>query len=315
MQTILGAGGAIGNDLAKELQSYTIRIRLVGRNPKKVNETDEIFAADLLDANAVSEAVKGSEVAYLVAGLPYKIKVWREQWPQIMHNVINACKQYKTKLVFFDNVYMYDPETIGNITEENPVAPSSNKGKIRAMIAKKILDEIKAGNLTAMIVRSADFYGPGIKTSVLIETVYKNLQKGKRGVWLGNPSKVHSFTYTPDAAKATALLGNTPNAYNQVWHLPTDQRRITGKEWIELFAKEMNRPSKYFRLTPGIVKLVGIFNPFIKELYEMMYQYNTDYFFNSSKFNERFPNFKTTRYEEGVQKIVRPVHPEMKPGS
>lgn len=43
MQTILGAGGAIGIDLAKELLAYTDKIRLVSRNPVKVNAGDELF--------------------------------------------------------------------------------------------------------------------------------------------------------------------------------------------------------------------------------------------------------------------------------
>ncbi|MEX2591409.1 MAG: hypothetical protein WD426_01460 [Anditalea sp.] len=44
-----------------------------------------------------------------------------------------------------------------------------------------ILDEVKAGALTALIARSADFYGPGVKkTSVLTETVFNNLAKGKK---------------------------------------------------------------------------------------------------------------------------------------
>lgn len=34
MQTILGAGGSIGTELAKELINYTKDIRLVSRNPK-----------------------------------------------------------------------------------------------------------------------------------------------------------------------------------------------------------------------------------------------------------------------------------------
>ena len=49
MQTILGSGGAIGVELAKALASYTSHIRLVSRHPKKVNDTDELVAADLLN--------------------------------------------------------------------------------------------------------------------------------------------------------------------------------------------------------------------------------------------------------------------------
>ena len=305
MQTILGAGGAIGRELAKELTNYTIRIRLVGRNPKKVNEKDELFQADLTDSKLVDSAVRGSEVVYLVAGLQYKIKVWRKEWPKIVQNVINACEHYNARLVFFDNIYMYDRNSLSDITEQNPVMPSSKKGRVRAQIADMIMQEVKAGKLTALIARAADFYGPGINTSALTEMVFKNFQKGKKANWLGNPDKVHSFTYTPDAAKATALLGNTADAYNQVWHLPTDAQRITGKEWVQLFAKNMNAAPKYMAVPAGMVKFMGLFNPFMKEIGEMMYQYDRDYFFDSTKFNRRFPDFRTTPYAEGVKEVVR----------
>ena len=303
IQTILGAGGAIAKELASELQKYTTRVRLVSRNPKKINDSDELFPADLTDGKLVDSAVKGSEVVYLVAGLQYKIKVWREQWPKIMQNVINACEHYNSKLVFFDNIYMYDRNSLSDITEQNPVMPSSQKGKVRAHLADMIFDEIRKGKLTAMIVRAADFYGPGVNTSVVMETVYKNLQKGKKANWLGNADKVHSLTYTPDAARATALLGNTTDAYNQVWHLPTDEQRITGKQWVELFAKNMNVPPKYMAVPTGLVKFMGLFNPMMKELGEMMYQFDRDYFFDSTKFNRRFPDFRITPYAEGVRNI------------
>src|SRR6187551_2246676 len=105
MQTILGANGAVSNNLVKALPQYTNKIRLVSRNPKKVHPTDELLAADLLNASQTDHAVAGSEIVYLTAGLPYSIKVWREQWPVVMKNVIDACKKHNAKLVFFSNVY------------------------------------------------------------------------------------------------------------------------------------------------------------------------------------------------------------------
>ncbi len=116
MQTILGTGGAIGTALAKELSQYDSVIRLVSRHPKKVNETDEIMPGNLMDKQLTERAIKGSSIAYLTVGLDYKYKVWKEQWPIIMQNVIDACKKYNVKLVFFDNAYMYDPDYLENLT-------------------------------------------------------------------------------------------------------------------------------------------------------------------------------------------------------
>lgn len=305
MQTILGSGGAIGVELAKSLKTFTNDIRLVSRNPKKVNPSDELMSADLLNSEVVRKAVQGSSVVYLTAGLQYNTKIWQQSWPKLIANVINACKEHNSKLVFFDNIYMYDPNHLNGMTEETPVNPSSKKGKVRAKIAKMIMDEVEQGKLTALIARSADFYGPSIKnTSALTEMVINPLSQGKKANWMGSVNFKHSFTYTPDAGKATALLGNTEDAYNQVWHLPTASNPLTGKEWIEAFAGEMGVKPKYQIASKFMVRIMGLFVPIMGEFVEMIYQYDRDYVFDSSKFEKRF-DFKPTPYTEGIKTIVQ----------
>jgi len=269
MQTILGANGTIGSLLAAELTNYTDRIRLVSRNPKKVNDGDELFPADLSQPEQVEKAVAGSEVVYLLVGFDYKLKVWQENWPKLMRATIDACIKHH----------------------------------VRQQIADMLLTEAKAGKLTALIARAADFYGPNNDKSFLIEIVYKNIKKGKKPNWFIDANKKHSFTYTPDAAKATALLGNTPDAYGQVWHLPTDKNTLTGKEMISLFTKEMNVADKVSVLPMWLLKVLGLFMPLMKEMPEMMYQYDRDYFFDSSKFEQRF-NFEATSYQQGVKETI-----------
>lgn len=304
MQTILGAGGAIGAPLAKALKEYTDDIRLVSRHPEKVNETDHIFTADLTAPEQVNKAVEGSEIVYLIVGLPYNIKAWRRHWPALLRNVIEACKAHGSKLVFFDNIYMYDPDYLGRMTESTPFRPVSKKGRVREQLVHMIMDEVEAGSLTALIARAADFYGPGVQSSVLQETVLKNMIQGKKGQWFARLDKHHSFTYTPDAGKATAILGNTPDAYNQPWHLPTSHEQLTGRAWIDLFARVMDVKPGYQALPTWLLSLAGLFVPLMRELAEMAYQYDRDYFFDSSKFERRF-DFRITPYEEGVKEVVR----------
>ncbi len=304
MQTILGAGGAIGVALATELTKYTTDIRLVSRKPFKVNETDQLFAADLMDPTQVKQAIRGSDVVYITVGLPYSYKVWRSAWPNLIRSVIDACKEAKCKLVFFDNIYMYDPDHLNGMDESTPVNPSSKKGAVRAQISQMILNEIENGTLNAIIARSADFYGPSIKnTSLLTETVLNNLAAGKKANWLVSDAYKHSFTYVPDAAMATALLGNTEDAYNQVWHLPTASKPMTGKEWIMAISKEMEVHPKYRVVSKFMVRVLGLFVPIMKETVEMLYQYDRDYVFNSNKIDKRF-GIAATPYLEGIREII-----------
>lgn len=307
MQTILGSGGAIGNELAKALKNYTTEIRLVSRTPKKVNDTDHLFPADLTDRTAVFSAVKGSEVVYLTIGLEYKTKVWQNLWPPLMKNVIDACIEYNSKLVFFDNVYMIGGDNVKHITENSPISPTSKKGEVRAALDNLIFDQIEKGTLQAIIARSADFYGNVKERSLLLEMVYKNLSQNKKANWFCNAKVKHSFTYAPDAGKAMALLGNTPDAYNQVWNLPTDSNALTGEEWINMFAREMGKSPKYMVLSKMMAYVLGVFIPVMKEFPEMMYQYDRDYIFDSSKFEQRF-GVKPTSVRDGVKETLRSMN-------
>jgi nucleoside-diphosphate-sugar epimerase len=304
MQTILGANGTIGSVLAKELSRYTDKIRLVSRNPRKVNDSDELFPADLSQPDLVDKAVEGSNVVYLVVGFDYNLKVWEDKWPKLMRATIDACIKHNARLVFFDNVYMYDIRAIPYMTEDSPLNPPSRKGVVRKQIAQMITDEVKSGRLMALIARSADFYGPGNEKSFITAVVLNNIKKGRSANWFLDADKKHSFTFTPDAAKATAMLGNTNDAYNQVWHLPTDKNTLTGRELIDLFSKEMKSKTRITVLPLWMLKVLGIFMPLMKEMPEMMYQYNRDYYFDSSKFEKRF-NFTPTTYQEGVRLTVQ----------
>lgn len=165
-----------------------------------------------------------------------------------------------------------------------------------------LLKAVEEKKINALIARAPDFYGPDNQNSFLIQVVYTNLLKGKNANWFINGNKKHSFIYTPDAAKACAILGNTPDSYNQVWHLPCDDHTLNAQEWLDLFNK-VNTNKKLSVLPMFLIKILGIFIPFMREMPEMMYQYDQDYFFDSSKFKKRF-NFTPTSYQTGVNQFV-----------
>lgn len=303
MQTILGAGGTTGIELAKQLINYTKDIRLVSRNPKKVNESDQLMSADLSNPLKLDEAVKGSEVVYVCIAFDYKTAVWKESWPKFMKNLIQSCQKQSAKIVFVDNMYMYDANHLSNMIEGTRINPVSEKGKIRAEIFQMLMTAVERKEVTALVARSADFYGPQVENSALTISVYNNLLKDKSPQWLGKLYVIHNFTYSKDIGNALALLGNTPDAFNQVWHLPTYEGKLTSREWIELFMKAMNKQKKIQAVPIWAMGLLGIFVPVIKELKDVSYQLDRDYFFNSSKFNKRF-NFIPTFPEEAIKEIV-----------
>ena len=306
MQTILGSGGTIGIPLAKELKKYTDQIRLVSRNPKKINEMDELFQIDLNDFSQIDKAIAGSEVVYVVIGFEYKLSVWQKIWPSFMKAVIKACKTHNAKLVFFDNVYMYEKSAIPHMIETSSIHAPSKKGEVRQQLHEMIMNEVEKKNLTALIARSADFYGPDNKSSALNMMVVDNFTKGKKAQAFGNINKIHTYTFTPDAAKATALLGNTLDAYNQVWHVPTTKEKLTNLQWIQLIANELKVEAKIQTIPLWMIKILSLFIPVMKEFPEMIYQYEQDYIFDSAKFEKRF-DISATAPKDGIRILIENV--------
>jgi len=167
-----------------------------------------------------------------------------------------------------------------------------------------ILDESKIGNLHAIIARAADFYGPHTANSFLNVMAFDNLAKGKNAQLMISKSLKHSFTYTPDAGKATAILGNTASAFDQTWHLPTDLNVLTGSEIVKLAAEALSKEAKITILPKWMIRMVGLFNPIIRESVEMLYQYESDYLFDSSKFDKTF-KFTKVSYPDGIKEVMK----------
>jgi nucleoside-diphosphate-sugar epimerase len=299
MITILGAGGAISNELVKLLAAQQTPFRLVGRKPQKVAGAAEVVIADLTDREQTIRAVAGSSVVHLLVGLKYDYQLWVEAWPRMMANTIEACQRANAKLIFFDNVYMYG-NVDGAMTEETPFNPCSKKGELRAKIALEVIEAWRAGHLTAMIARSADFYGPATRNSVASVLVFEPLAKGKTASWLANAAVPHSFTYTIDAARSLVTLAESDAAWNQTWHVPTAPQPPTGKEFIAMAAREFGVAPKYRVLRRPLVKIVGFFDSNVRESYEMLYQNDSPYIFDSSKFAKVFGDAGTP-YAEGIR--------------
>lgn len=303
MQTILGVSGQIGTELARCLhREFTGDIRLVSRNPQKVNDSDQLLSADLLDAAQTLRAVKGSEIVYLTAGLPMDTQRWVAQWPVLMRNVIAACAAHGARLVFFDNTYMY-AQTDTPQTESATFEPYGEKGRVRAAIANELLEAMGTQRIQAMICRAPEFYGPDKTQSITNRTIIEPLKAGKTARVFLRDDTLRSLIYTPDASRAMAWLGNAPDAYGTTWHLPCDDARLTYREFIALATEVFGVEGRYTVLKRWQLGLAGVFSRTARDAAELLPRYEVNNFFVSDQFKQRFPQFPVTRLRQGLTAI------------
>jgi nucleoside-diphosphate-sugar epimerase len=192
----------------------------------------------------------------------------------------------------------------GKMTETDPYNPCSLKGEVRTKLVLQLESEMARDNIKAIIARSADLYGPyATKTSVPFILVFDKLMNGKKAQWMIAVNKLHSLTYTIDAARGMVLLGNTEACFNQTWHLPTSEPAIDGESFIRMVAQELGVAPDYTILKKWMLKMAGMFNKTVRESFEMLYQSEFDYCFDSTKFNNFF-NYIPEPYSAGIYETI-----------
>ncbi|THD46972.1 MAG: NAD-dependent epimerase/dehydratase family protein [Bradyrhizobium sp.] len=281
--------GPVGAATIALLSGQGRPLRLAQRSaPATLPAGVEFRRCDALDADSVASAVDGLAQAVLSIGLPYTGEVWRDAWPRIMTNFVEACARTGARLVFFDNLYMYGPQTTP-LLETTALQPFGVKPAARVAATRIWQAASDAGRLKVAAIRAADFYGPGVTNSHLGDTAFGALARGGRATVIGSPDTPHDFAYAPDCARAVVSLLDAPDdAYGQAWHVPNAPIRTPRKILaLGVAALGMTAP-RVVGLPPALLRPLGLFVPALRELAEMRFQWDRPYRVDASRFAARF---------------------------
>jgi nucleoside-diphosphate-sugar epimerase len=166
-----------------------------------------------------------------------------------------------------------------------------------------LLKEMAAGTIEAVICRAPEFYGPGKTQSITNSLIFNAIKEDKKLKVPLRDNKLRSLIWTPDASSATALIGNTPDAFGQTWHLPVDDHKLTYQQFIALVSEIYGKEFRYSVIPKMAFRIGALFNKNAKELLELLPRYEYDNLFDDSQFRKRFPDFKVTTYRQGIEQI------------
>lgn len=299
--------GVIGCAVADELARRGLPHALASRTPPAAQAHAAAHRqVDALDAAGLHAACAEASHVYLTLGLPYDTRVWQRDWPRVIENTLAAARAHGFRLVMFDNVYPYGPAPLQvPMREDHPQQPATRKGAVRKAIDDRLWRAVAEEGLRLVIARSADFYGPGVRNSLLYAAAIERQLQGKTAQWLGSPDRLHSYTYTLDAARGLVVLALDEGAYGQAWHLPTMAPAPTTRALLEQSARLLGAPGTVQVLPRPALALLQWFVPVLREVREMLYQNDGDYVFSSERFQRRYPDFRITPYAEGLEAMVR----------
>lgn len=302
LDVVLGTG-ALGRAVASRLLGAERRVRLVNRSGRmeQAPQGAELQAADLTDHDSARRVCAGAETVYLCANVPYTH--WPQRWPPLAAGILAGAIASGAKLVYGDNLYAYGPVN-GPIREDCPEMATGKKGKVRAELTQLFLAAHRAGQVRVAVGRASDFFGPwAAETSAIGSRVVPAALTGKRGMVLGDIDQPHTYTYIDDYARGLITLGTRDEALGQVWHVPsaptTTSRALLERVWAEA---ETGKP-RVMTMRRGMVRLVGLFNPLVRELDEMMYEWEKPYVVDHSKFERAF-GAPVTPHAEAIRSTV-----------
>lgn len=302
VHSVIGGNGTIGAVAVRHLAAAGCEVRIVQRHPRLIEGAVATASADVFDLDGLTKAVEGSDVMYLILGLPYDAKVWLEGFPRAVSHAVEAARRVGARLVYFDNVYMYGPVQ-GVMTEDTPDNPTTQKGLARARAARVLMEAVEKGAIRGLIARSADFYGD-YRPFDQVKAIAEKLEKGRKAQLLLRADKVHSLTYIPDAGRAVAVLGQQADAFDATWHMPTDPNALTGAQLVELIGALLGKEARHTVLPKLLLRMVGLFDGTVRGLLEMSYQFEQDYRVDSSKITQAY-GLTATPMRQGLAEHLR----------
>ena len=285
LHVVFGAG-QVGRAMSTRLAGMGLPVRVVSRSrPAALPDGADWRGADATDPGAAAEAAAGASVIYQCLNAPYTD--WPKRFPPLQRGVLAAAERRDALLVSLENVYGYGPTGGRAMTENLPLAATSVKGRTRAAMTQELLAAAEAGRVRIAIGRASDFLGAGAVDSSLGERVFGNAVAGKSADFVGNPDLPHTYSYIPDIAAGLATLGTDERAIGGVWHLPGPET-VTTRELLELVAADVGHPVGVRVLPKLAVRALGVFNPTIRELVELSYEFEQPFVLDTSKYESTF---------------------------
>jgi nucleoside-diphosphate-sugar epimerase len=275
----------------RELLRRGVCVRMVNRSGKALAGAPpevELVAADLYQPDEVRRVTRDAPVVYQCAQPNYT--EWPEKFPPLVESIL-AGMDGSTRLVIGDNLYMYGAVD-GLIHEDLPNTRTGRKGPVRAHIAEMLLAAHRAGKTLVTIGRGSDFFGPGVTDSVVGETVFGSLVKGKAANVMGNIDLPHTYTFIDDFGQALVELGQHDEALGRVWHVP-NAAPVTTRQFVAMAAAALGTQPRMMVAGRLMMRVLGLFIPEVREMIELEYEVLKPYVVDDRKYKQIFGDHST----------------------
>lgn len=290
---IVGASGAIGESTARAMAAAGVRYETIARNSGTRRWNPD-------DPASVAGAFAGLDTLVYCVGVDYR---HFELHPKIMKATIDGAVAAGVKrILLVGTVYPYGRPRWNPVTEDHPREPQTYKGRMRKEQEDLLFQADTEGRLRASAIRLPDFYGPVPEKSV-VAGVFKAAKNGGAAQLIGPIDTPHQFVYTEDVGPLVVQMLAEPRSWGKWWHF-AGSGTITEREFAQKVFAQAGRPMKLQVVNKTMLRLVGLLNPFVRELVEMNYLLTDPVIMDDSALRSLIPSIHATSYDDGIRQTL-----------
>jgi nucleoside-diphosphate-sugar epimerase len=300
---LVGATGAIGKSVAATLRAQGRRYRVIGRSQSSLEATfgddplAEIVTWNPDDEQAIRQSLQGASAIVYLVGVPYTDF---QLHPILMRRTLDAAvAEHVDRLLLIGTLYVFGRPQTERITEDHPREPHTFKGRMRKEQEDVVLAAHASGKIKTTVLRLPDFYGPGVERSLLTD-LFLAVKQNRKAKMIGPVDRPHEFVFVPDVGPVVVKLLDTPAAFGRAWNL--GGAGVTTQ--LELMRMAFGGPPRYMAAGKTILRLMGLFDPFLKEFVEMHYLMTDPLIVDDSALRQLLGGIMKTAYSEGVRQSL-----------
>ena len=269
---VTGAGGFIGSHLAETLATAGAHVRAfvryTSRNdygwlewvPDEVLESIEVFRGDLVNPDAVSDAVSGSDIVFhlgAIVPIPYSYRHPREFVDTNVTgtlNVLEAARRHDVaRIVHTSSSEVYGTPQTTPIAETHRLHPQSPYAATKVAADQLGLSYHAAFGVPIVVARPFNTFGPRQSARAVIPTIVTQALTRPQVV-LGTTSTTRDFMYVSDTVSGLIAAAAAGGVEGSVINLGTGNEtsvqsvallvaELLGREIAITSSEERERPS------------------------------------------------------------------------
>lgn len=155
--------------------------------------------------------------------------------------------------------------------------------------------------MRTIVAHFPDFYGPWAESSYA-NAFMREALAGKTASWVGPLGARREFIYVPDVPAPLLALASDYGAYGRCWNFGGTE--TIARDFADAVFAAAGQTPKYRSIPKLALQAFGLFQPFMREVAEMYYLFDSDFVLDDSALRARIGDVRKTPLRQALEETA-----------